>query len=439
MDIALRAGAAIVAAVAAAWVLYPGWYSFDAAHQLQQAVQGRYSDLQPPAMALAWAGLLALGLPPGALLVVNLAAAVVGLALLGRALRGAWGATLPLLVLWPPFLVLFGHLWSDVALAALMLLAAGLLLGPSVGRTAPLAAMALLCVVVALRHNAAPAVLPLFVLALARWPGAPSRLTMRLALALPRVLVAVLAASTLSRAVTERPVPSWTPTAVWDLAAASVESGELLLPPGTHGPAMTVDELRAYMDHDMALGLWLRAPSGINVGIAAPLPPGTERELLRRWLALPLTHPRPWLSHRARVAWSLFGPQRADKPTELLIVPQVVALEGNPPIRANATAANRALVEGVLARKASIWIAPAGYLLLGVAASLLALRRGMPAPSRSAVLALAASGWLYAAPLALVAPSAEWRYAFWPMLACLVAFALAAFPCRRQAAPRADI
>ncbi|MBK7660092.1 MAG: hypothetical protein IPJ28_13520, partial [Betaproteobacteria bacterium] len=93
--------------------------------QLWQARNGRFSDLQPPGMAFAWSVLLAAGLPPGSLLVAHLAALAAGTALLGISVRRLHGLALPLVLLWPPFLVTFGHLWNDVSLAAALALATG--------------------------------------------------------------------------------------------------------------------------------------------------------------------------------------------------------------------------------------------------------------------------------------------------------------------------
>ena len=170
-----RASPAPVVAIAiavfalAVFTLYPGFYTFDSAYQLYQARTGEYHGLQPPTMTLAWAGLLGLGLPPGSLLVVHLAALCAGAALIGLSLPRPWGLIAPLVLLWPPFLALFGHLLIDVGLAASLLLATGWIAWTRATGRGALGWWAAipLAYAVGVRHNALLAVPPLFFLLLA--------------------------------------------------------------------------------------------------------------------------------------------------------------------------------------------------------------------------------------------------------------------------------
>lgn len=409
----------------ACWTLYPGWYSFDSAWLLLQARSGDYSDLQPPMMALLWSGLLALGAAPGALLLLHLMMASAGLLLLGAAARRLVAVLLPLLLLWPPFLALFGHLWVDVALAAAMLLGAGLL---AAARERPhLAWYALLPLAwaVAVRHNGLPAVLPLLLLAVSRAPRAPPGKAARLLLATAFAATFLFASLALSRMLVPLHTPAWTPTAVWDLSAASIARGRVLLPAGMIGPALDVAELAALTDPDTSMTLIAGSRSGINVGISAPMPDPVLHELRRRWLLLPFTDTRAWLDHRAAVAWSLFGPQRRDKTADLMIVPRVTPMQDNPPIVANQGAANAALARTIFDWRDSPLLMPLAYLLASLGALAWSLRRRF-AGDRQMVVALVASAWLYALPLVLIVPSAEWRYTLWPMLASACATLLAA-------------
>jgi len=423
-------GVAIGVVALAAFVLYPGWYSFDSAALLLQARTGEYTGLQPPLMALTWAQLLALGAPPGALLVLHLMLACAGLCLLARSAAAPMAPLLPLLLLWPPFLVLFGHLWTDVALAAALVLAAGLL---ALARTQPQAAwIALLplAYAVGVRHNAVAAALPLLMLVfvrLPRWRGTAAAAALMAAVA---GFVLYASAAGLTRLVVAEPRPAWTPTAIWDLSAVSVASGQILLPAAMHGPGLSVDELRRLTNPDASLNLLVGSSSGINSGIVAPLPAPLLRELRQRWMGLPLSNPQAWLRHRVAVAWSLFGPQRRDKLDDLMIVPRIVTLADNPPIVANATVANAKLAGAVLRWRDQPWCTPILYLLLALPALGWALRRDFDG-DRALVASLVASAWLYAVPLVFIVPSAEWRYALWPMLACAVALLLAL---RRQRA-----
>lgn len=439
-------------ALVAALLVFPGWHSFDSAQALKQAATGQYADLQPPAMALAWAALLALGLPPGALVVLHLGMAALGLAVLGAGVatrradatpdaRMRWPlAPLPLLLLCPPLLALFAHAWADVALAAALLLAVGALAWTGRARGAAPAAIALLAWAVFLRHNAAAAALPL--LALATWRmglGARAQAGPRaawsaraasLGVALALALAALLGAGALGRALSAHDATPWAPTAIWDLAAVSVASGEFLLPAGMHGPGMTVDELRPITTPDTVIALLAGNRSGLNAGDAEPIPEPARGQLRARWLGLPFTHTRAWLAHRGRVAWSLLGPQRRDKAPDLMITPRITTTEGAPPLGEAPGATAQALAAWVFAHRDAWWLAPISWLALGLPAAALAARRRY-AGDRGLVLALVASALAYTAPLLVLAPAAEWRYLLWPMLASAVALWLALAGTRR--------
>ncbi len=419
----LAAGSAIGAFAVACWVLYPGWYSFDSASLLLQARTGAYSDLQPPLLALVWSQLLALGAAPGALLVLHLLLATAGLFLLARAAAQPVAPLLPMLILWPPFLVLFGHLWSDVALAAALLLAAGLL---ALARTRPRAAwfaLLPLAYAIGVRHNALPAALPLLLLVFMRVPRARFRGAALALIALGTAVVLYASAIALPRLLVAEHTPAWTPTAIWDLSAASVASGTLLLPAGVHGPGLDADQLRPLVNPDTSMTILLGTDSGINAGIDTPLPAPVLRELRQAWLQLPSSHTQAWLRHRAAVAWSLFGPQRRAKAQELMIVPRIVSVVDNPVIEPNRTRANAALAGAVLRWRDQAWCTPILYLLLALPALGWAQRRGFRG-DRGLVSALVASAWLYALPLVFIVPSAEWRYTLWPMLASALAVLL---------------
>ena len=416
----------IVVAAAAIGTLYPGWYSHDSAWLLMQARTHAYSNLQPPMMPLSWSVLLDIGLPPGSLLVAHVMALSLGLVLLAMSVRAGLASLLPLVILWPPFLAQFGHLWIDVTMAAALVVAVGWMAwcrAASRARLAWLAALPL-AYAVAVRHNAVVAVVPLLFLLVSGAAGAPRKSLAKAGLTLALAAGAMGAFAILARQVVAIPMPAWTPTAIWDLSAASVASGRMLLPEGVRGPALTVEELRPLVNADTSMNVLVGTKSGVNPGIDSPLPPPVARELLQDWLRLPFTQTSAWASHRAGVAWSLLGPQREDKAESLFIVPQVVAYGDNPPMRVNDTTLNALLLVSVRAMKDTPLCAPLSYLLLAVLAAALSLRPRFNG-DRPLVLALATSAWLHALPLVLIAPAAEFRYLLWPMIAGLLAFLLA--------------
>lgn len=421
-DALVLALAAAALTIAGSVLLYPGWLSVDSANHLYQAVHGDYVDLQPPAYAAFWGLLLRAGLPPGALTVLVLATLEFGLAGLALAagLRGIRALAVLLLPAWPPFLLLLGHLWTDVAMVALLL--AAIACGAAGGRGRRLAALVALAAACALRHNALAAVVVLAGWLATREATAPRR---RVLLALGALLLAGGSAQLVNRALTVTHLPAWTPTAIWDLAAVSTARGEVRLPEGMLGPGMDVGQLAGALDCDTSLHLLIGTRSGINAGIIAPLPDAVSAELRRRWLSLPLTDPAAYARHRACVAASLFGPQSADKPETLIMTPTVVAREGNPPLALNDTRANAWLVGWMRSHRGDLVVAPLLPMLLGLAALVIARRRSLPHAQRALIDAVVLSGLAYAASLLPLAPAAEFRYVFWPMFSGVLAFLLA--------------
>lgn len=412
---------AMAAFAVAVYTLYPGWYSFDSAYQLHQARTGDFASIQPPAMPLAWAALLAFGLPPGALLVVHLAALFAGAALLGLSMARARGVAAPLVLLWPPFLVVLGHLWIDVSMAAALLLAAGWIAWTRATGRAALGWWAAIPLAYAIgpRHNALFAVPPLLFLLLP-WPR---KALARAVVAVGLTLAAFGAWTAVARMVAV-PVPVWSVIAIWDLAAVSVESGEMLLPAGVRGPGLTVEELRPLVNAHSVTGLLTGTSSGINAGLITPLAEEAKRELMRRWVRLPFTHGMAWLRHRLAVTASLFGPQPPGRAEAEFIQPIVTAYGDNPPIRRNETTANELLLRAARALHHTLLCAPIVYFALSIVAVGIAARPRFTG-DRMLVGALALGTWLYAAPLVVLAPATEWRYALWPMVSAVVALLLA--------------
>ena len=404
----------------AAYCLYPGWYSFDSASLLHQARTGIYSDLQPVGMSFVWAQLLRAGLPPGSLLVAHLAMFAAGTILLGLATHGPARFVYPLLLLWPPFLAAFGHLWVDIGMASALVLATGWIAWTRVTSRAVLSWAAVLPLLYAacMRHNAFFAVLPFFFLLV------PSRDAFaRGALAIVLAAAAWGTSVLLAMMLVERPVPAWSPTAIWDLSAVSIKANRILLPHGVAGPMLTLDELRTVVNPHEAVSILANTKSGIAAGIVEPYPPRVHDRLLGNWLTLPFLYPGEWAEHRFAVAESLFWLQPANKPESLFIAPGVVPFRDNPSIAGNETEANTLLVGAVRAMRTTFLAAPILYLALGLLAMLATARRAF-AGDRGMVCALVASAWLGALPLVVLVPSAEWRYLLWPMLASCIALVM---------------
>src|SRR5688572_14627932 len=278
---------------------WPGQMSFDSAYAWWQARGGETSTLVPPAFVLAWRAGLLLVDGPGAMFALQLALFWSGLALLARALRGgtiATAALFALVGLAPVVLVLRGHVWTDVALFCALTFATGALASADAGGRRGWLVPALLALAWAglLRHNALPAIVPLLAWAASlalRVPGAPVRKGV-LALAL---LVLAIAGGRAIDASARRQIPVWPSLAQFDLAAISVASGTLHLPPFMHGPALD------HADLAQAFRPWSNTPMlhGTRAGLRDPFEPPFEAAQLHAlrtaWLDAIRQEPRAWL------------------------------------------------------------------------------------------------------------------------------------------------
>ena len=407
-------------AVFAAVVLLPGWTTFDSAFQLWQARTGVYNNQHPLFVTMAWGIADRVAGAPGGPLMVAILCAVTGLALLGSTSVHRSRIVLPVVLLWPPLLVLWGHLWSNVLLASLLMLALGLVERARIhpGRIAVALAYVAIFAAVLTRYEAIPAVIPLL------WRLHQGQVALRRVFLCIGVAVAgVVVQSLLVRTLVTEPVPTWSPSALWDLAAISVSERELLIPACMHGKGMTVEELDDLVIAHTAGPLVLQAPSGINVGMVTPWPVECRDEVLRTWLTMVAVHPWDWLGHRLRIVKSLLGRQGGDKPRELVIAPGSTGYRNLAAHPVSERAVNRVLISAIDRFRGTAFLAPVTYLLLALAATVASRRARWPSSGMIETLTL--SGMLSLATIVAISPSADWRHATWAMFAFLVATVLA--------------
>ncbi|HET7924444.1 MAG TPA: hypothetical protein VFL30_06065 [Rhodanobacteraceae bacterium] len=409
--------------VAAYW---PGQMSFDSAYAWWQARGGETTDIAPPIFIFVWRAVDALREGPALMFALHLVLFWCGLALLASALRvSAWRATALMFIaaFAPVPLLLRGHVWTDVALFSALLFAAGALARAQATRRRRwiLAAVPALIYAAAVRHNAMPAVLPMVVwlVCLALGPDASRT---RIAAAVV-VLCAILVGGTAAiNAEVHRRVPLWPAEAQWELAAISVRTGDMLLPPFMIGPGLDVPELAdAFRDWSMVPML-----QGTRHGMRDPLmgdyTPEELATLRAAWFDAIRSHPRAWLAHRWRRAVALLGVHDPAWPRELIYVDDEVQYRDNPPVARNASALHRTLMRVFDRLRTTSLLAGWPYLLVGLLAAIPAWRRRRELAGVVAI-ALLASAWLYVVPLIALAP-AELRYLGWSCLASIVAAAV---------------
>ncbi|HEX6833047.1 MAG TPA: hypothetical protein VF132_05890, partial [Rudaea sp.] len=290
-----------------------------------------------------------------------------------------------------------------------------------------IAAAALLFVALTLRHNALPAVVPIAVFIAMASKRGPRRVWLGRGAAL--VVLLALAAALLDRAVDERR-SVFPATALWDLAAISIQTNTILLPPGTYGPALTVDDLAQAFDEFSNTSLFARTRAGLRQPFFAADDP-LNAAVHAAWLDAILAHPGAYLRHRWRLTRALFGTRPRTWPHELVYVDGEIQYADNSPVAPNDGAIHGALVRGFENARDGWWFAAWPYLVLAIGAFAATWRRTCadPVPARVVLL----SGLLYAAPLPVVAPSAELRYLGWTCVAAILGAVLAFAAPRRSA------
>lgn len=403
-------------------LFYPGWLSVDSAVQLWHARSGAYTSDHPVAMAMLWSWIDPLWPGSGGLFVLFVAGYWLSLAWLAFELfpaRRAQLLSVLLLGLSPANLAMVAHLWKDVPTAFCAVFALAVLLRERRLPSPRLRWLLLLPLLVAclFRHNALPFVLPLLWYWSGRWPALAGPGWRRAtATALATTAIAVLAAL-------PNRLPSVTERAVWpllqtcDLAAMSLRTGQMLIPDSMQEQPLQLDELRAVL-RPWAL-ITAFETRKLVIATFQDLTPQQRRDLDRAWWSAWRQHPRQFIAHRAQLTGLLLGLDQAAMPLSLTVAPGRVAPPLGPPVQA-LWPWDEAVMGAVAAVAGTPLLAAWPYLLLGIALALASLRRRVHA----LFWPLLWSAALFAAPLPLLAASAEFRYLFWPVMAVQIALLL---------------
>jgi hypothetical protein len=403
-------------------LFHPGWLSVDSAVQLWHARTGAYTSDHPVAMAMLWSWIDPWWPGSGGLFVLFAAGYWSALAWLAFELfRGARAQLLTVLLigLWPANLGMVAHLWKDIPTAFFALWACALLLRE---RRRPSRRLRWLVPMVLLgaclfRHNALPFVLPLLWYWSGRWPrlhGSPVQRTVA-TLAATAVIAVVAALPNKLPAVTERAV--WPLLQTCDLAALSVRTGQMLIPRSMQEQPLQVDELRAVLKPYALITAF--ETRKLVIATFQDLTAQQRADLDRAWWSAWRDHPGEFLRHRAQMTGLLLGLRQSQMPLSLTIAPGRVAAPVGPAVEA-AWPWDAAVMRAFSVLATTPLFAAWPYLLAGIALVLSSLRR----PVHALFWPVMVSAMCFAAPLPLLAASAEYRYLFWPVLAVMVAAAL---------------
>jgi hypothetical protein len=412
------------------WAFWPGYLSWDSAYQWWQARHGDIDPSHPPVMVRLWQVSRWVLPDPGGMLALQAALWWAALAAFSSALGGG-AAMRALRVLglgfWPPLFALLPHLWKDIWMIGLFTLAVACLAQDlrAQGRRWRAAALLALALACAFRFNALPGALPL--LAWIGWREFPMRRGAAALATLGGTALVWLVGTALNHVPGHRPAQLWPVLAMWDIAAVSIAQDRVLFPPEWVSEDLTVADLR----RDFAP--YVNVPSfesgQLRLNLYYDYTPEQFARLRRVWLELPLRHPRDYFAHRFEVTAYLLGLRQAAHPDGSVLQPGVVPFRDNPTLAANASRLHDLLQPRLSGAVDTPLFAPWPYVLLALAlllsAALPSRRRGLPALAA----AVSASSLALALPLVLLAPSSDFRYLGWCVMAALLA-ALLAWPRR---------
>ena len=431
-SIAAISGALVVALMLAyASVFYPGAMGFDTAYQWWQARGGQTTNIHGLGITLLWHLSDALTHGPGFLFCLQLALFSIGIALIAAGLRVHWLWRVVLIltvILAPMSLVLFSSVTSDAMLVAVLTCSCGIILrvGNRSRYTWLVVVVALLFLAILLRKNALPAVFPLLIWMLflrGRTLRGGSNSLRRSVVAAVVALVLMQLASYACERTVDRRVTIFAATALWDLTAISLATNQILLPPTTHAPGLTLDALRGAFVPYANTTLFASVQANMNQPFLDPGDP-VNGQIARAWINAIVRHPAAYLAHRWRLTRLLLGSKNADWPRELSYFEGEYQYDGNPLVTPNTSRIHGWFMRQFDRLRSTSVFAAWPYVLVALVALGLAWRRRAE-PLAQAALAVLSSGLLYALPLAVIAPSAELRYLGWTCVAALLGAALA--------------
>ena len=415
-------GAAVLFSV---WLYYPGYISYDAIDQLTQAREGVFRDWHPPLMAYLWGGLDRIVPGPGLMLVWQNMMFWSGLGLLAARLRGWRGIVLLIGVgLMPPILASVGTIWKDSALASASLLATGLLSWGDAHKRAGVSSLALvpLFYAMALRHNAAPAVVPFFLWwgwqVAHRWAQEPRRRGVwAVGVGAGGMVVMLVAVTFINARLTSYPTYPFQQIWAHDVVAVSLARGEVLLPPELNDPPFTIEQLQAIYTPESVVPLFCCSPEPRRIEQVRYLSRGYKVDaLFAQWRMVIPQNFSAYVAHRGAALAAMVGWERETVclPMESRVEPNALGVTFHPP------PLNRWLTEQVyIPLQDSLWFRAWVYwglnTLLVVGIVLFKCLRQPP------MMALVFSGALYMLPYFIATTQCDLRFSWWMIVATVTA------------------
>lgn len=418
---------AIIGFLTHIWLAAPGFVSFDAASQFAQTQSGRMDNMHPIAMTLLWQLInWMMPGPPGSfgMLLVQDLMYFGAIAWIASTLATRTSAVKPLLYLcaavlllcfWPPFFALQAHIWKDCLLASAWLLAIAALLSEllqthGARRWKLWLALMLFGFGALLRHNALLALPPVIFWIASRFEI--KRRWLKLALSMVVMPIVLLANRALVVGFDAKASPVWAVTAIFDLSAEAIATGEWYVPAHLRVDAPMEEFGRAFKSYS---GVPLFSATLIVDGVSGPLSDADQAILFRNWLTLPLRSPKAYFAHRLRVAKFFLWPSSDESPTTLWFVPSALP---QPDRRDHGEPILFAYPQLFQALGRQLWCSQGLYVLAG-AALWLASRRRKDANARFAHILLLSAACFFL-PLLVLINAAEFRYGYYMMLCVML-------------------
>lgn len=408
---------------------YPGFMSYDSVFQLNEARSGVLSDGHPPAMSVLWGYLDMIVAGPLLMLVLQTVLFLSGTYLLfARYMKRRTAAICAGLVLWfPPVSTVMAVIWKDSIMAGFLVLGAALL--PAERRWVRLLGLVSLAAATAMRHNALAMTFPLVLFGFAWSPS--HRWWLRFPIALVAWVAITMAAQRTNAAMTDKPTNMWPRS----LALLDIVNTLRHSPPMTDaelGPILEGMPLRVHANYHAATTRPLNPNLGHIDGIwtithqfvSPPEDPVASQAVTRAWKTIVPSHIPGYLAYR----WGVFTRlvQLADPPDgsaayiwytdvfDPLGSARKLGHNGSP-------SAVQAEMRIVLGWFGTTWMfRPYLYLILALLLLPFCLRDRH-------LFGLVASGLSGEAGLFILAPTIDYRYSFWLIVATVLGvFALVA-------------
>jgi hypothetical protein len=421
----------------------PGIYSPDSVGQLHEAQRGVYSDGHPPLMAGLWSVLLRVSGTAETLYWLHLgllssAFVLFGVAFWRSELPGAVWLLLPAACS-PAILNFIGVLWKDVGLAVCLSFCFACVALSRAARAGQITTLLVVLVVsfyaVGVRHNAAPALLPLLWLLLLPFFGRPGwRRSVGVAtLAVTGTALLLVGDRLVSYQLLEaKQIHLEQAIELYDLAGISVISGADVIPDEAKRANFSPQALRAAYSPTSSSPLIFRPDPAISSPLQLTENPQYLTIFRQAWEHAIISYPWAYLAHRGAVFASLLEIGRqtpffatVDYRQQSATFEASVGVLGDPavkninvgrPIFGQRVAASllMAFINWAEVHTYLLFGWPWLLILVGTLVAAIVLRKR---PMAEVAIGLSASGLLYLLPYFFAAPSSDFRYLYWSIVA----------------------